>query len=127
MQASDELSQAKELLEAERSKSEAAEQARATLAADLDLIKKQLDMEQDNIEKCKRFLEPEDLAKIVDEKSSSPSSLEQGLTISEKILLKYKRSNDLREFFETCYQSQNRQVKEHLKKIGVLEETISAK
>lgn len=103
MQASDELSQAKELLEAERSKSEAAEQARATLAADLDLIKKQLDMEQDNIEKCKRFLEPEDLAKIVDEKSSSPSSLEQGLTISEKILLKYKRSNDLREFFETCY------------------------
>jgi len=74
-------------------------------------------MEQDNIDKCKKCLDPEDLAKLGNEKSSSPSSLEQGLTISEKILLKYKRSNELREFFETCYQTQNQQVKEHQKHI----------
>jgi hypothetical protein len=48
-------------------------------------------------------LDPEDLAKLEDEKSSSPSSQEQGLSVSEKILLKYKRSNELRTFFENCY------------------------
>ena len=40
------------------------------------------------------------------EKAVSPSSLEQGISISEQILLKYKRSNELRQFFETRYQAQ---------------------
>lgn len=94
------------LLEMERSKAEVAEKARASLCAELDLIKKQLDLEEENIEKCKKFLEPEELAKIEEshpEKSSSPSSQEFGLSISEKILLKYKRSNELRSFFESRY------------------------
>jgi hypothetical protein len=36
-----------------------------------------MDLEQENIEKCKKFIEPEELAKIEEshpEKSSSPSS-----------------------------------------------------
>ena len=94
------------MLEIEKTKADVAEKARAQLAAELDLIKKQLDLEQDNIEKCRKFLEPEELAKIEEshpEKSSSPSSQEPGLSISEKILLKYKRSNELRGFFESRY------------------------
>jgi hypothetical protein len=46
----------------EKSKADVAEKARASLEAELNLIKKQLDLEQENIERCKRFLEPEDLA-----------------------------------------------------------------
>ena len=87
------------LLNIERSKADVAEKGRLQLAAELDLIKKQLDMEHENITKCKKFLEPEELAKIEEshpEKAVSPSSLEQGLSISEQILLKYKRSNELR-------------------------------
>lgn len=53
--------------------------------------------------------------------------MEQGLTISETILLKYKRSNELRTFFENCYQTQNRNVKEHLKRIDCLEQEVAAK
>ena len=45
------------------------------------------------------------------EKAVSPSSLEQGISISEQILLKYKRSNELRQFFETRYQAQCEQLK----------------
>ena len=73
-------------MEIERSKADVAEKARAQLAAELDLIKKQLDLEAENINKCKRFLEPEEQLKLEEsnaEKSSSPSSLEQGFSISE--------------------------------------------
>lgn len=75
-------------------------------------------------------MEPEDLAQLQErnpEKSSSPSSLEQGLTISETILLKYKRSNELRTFFEKCYQTQNQNVKELHKRIDVLEHDVATK
>ena len=66
-------------------------------------------MEHENIQRCKKFLEPEEMAKMSEsnpEKAVSPSSLEQGISISEQILLKYKRSNELRQFFETRYQAQ---------------------
>ena len=53
----------------ERSKADLAEKERAKLAAEVDLIKKQLDLEQENINKCKKFLEPEELALITDEDS----------------------------------------------------------
>ena len=82
--------------------------------AELDLIRKQLDMEHENIQRCKKFLEPDEMAKMSEsnpEKAVSPSSLEQGISISEQILLKYKRSNELRQFFETRYQAQGEQVK----------------
>lgn len=130
VQSSEELVETNRLLEIERSKSEVAEKARAQLSAELDNIKKQLDKEQDNIDSCRRFLIPEDLAKIEEshpEKSSSPSSTDAGLTISEKILLKYKRSNELRNFFETCYQSQNKQVKEQMKRISHLEDLVQSR
>ena len=94
------------LLNIEKSKADVAEKGRLQLAAELDLIRKQLDMEHENIVRCKKFLEPEELAKVEEsnpEKAVSPSSLEQGLTISEQILLKYKRSNELRQFFESRY------------------------
>lgn len=97
------------LLQIERTKADVAEKGRQQLAAELDLIKKQLDVEHENITRCKKFLEPEEQAKLEEshpEKSISPSSLEQGLTISEQILLKYKRSNELRQFFESRYQTQ---------------------
>ena len=71
-------------------------------------------MEHDNIARCKKFLEPEELAKVEEshpEKAVSPSSLEQGFSISEQILLKYKRSNELRQFFESRYQAQGEQIK----------------
>lgn len=103
---SEELVETNRLLEIERSKSEVAEKARASLAAELDKIKLQLDAEQDNIDSCRRFLDSEDLAKIEEshpEKSSSPSSADAEITVSEKIMLKYKRSNELRNIFENCY------------------------
>lgn len=53
--------------------------------------------------------------------------MEQGLTISETILLKYKRSNELRTFFENCYQTQNSNVKDHQKRIDGLEQEVAAK
>ena len=101
------------LLEIERTKADVAEKARAQLAAELDLIKKQLDLESENIQKCKKFLEPDEIQKLEEsnpEKSSSPSSLETGLSISEHILLKYKRSNELRTFFEQKYQNQTQEI-----------------
>jgi len=41
--------------------------------------------------------------------------------------LKYKRSNELRTFFESRYQNQSKQVKECQKKSEILQETIAAK
>ena len=67
------------LLNIERSKADVAEKGRVQLAAELDLIRKQLDMEHENIVRCKKFLEPEELAKVEEsnpEKAVSPSSLE---------------------------------------------------
>ena len=68
-----------QLLELERRKSDIAEKARAQLAAEVDLIKKQLDLEQENIKRCKRFLEPEEQARLSEtqaDQASSPASLE---------------------------------------------------
>jgi len=48
------------LLNMERLRAEVAEKGRAQLAAELDLIKKQLDIEHDKIERCKKFLEPDE-------------------------------------------------------------------
>ena len=65
------------LLNIERSKADVAEKGRLQLVAELDLIRKQLDMEHENIQRCKKFLEPEEMAKMSDpEKAVSPSSLE---------------------------------------------------
>ena len=116
------------LLNIEKSKADVAEKGRVQLAAELDLIRKQLDMEHENIVRCKKFLEPEELAKVEEshpEKAVSPSSLEQGLTISEQILLKYKRSNELRQFFESRYQAQGEQIKNLENETTDLKETIN--
>lgn len=100
------------LLQIEKSRSDLAEKARAQLAGELALIKKQLDLEYESIQKCKRFLDPDELQKVEEadaRNSISPSSsLQEGssLTISDQILLKYKRAQELRVFFETKYQSQ---------------------
>ena len=85
-------------LELEKSKYDAAEKGRQALKAELDLIKQQLDLESDTMVRCRRYLEPEERDKLEETKVYSTSA--QPLSISEQILLKYKRSNELQTFFE---------------------------
>lgn len=68
-------------------------------------------MENENIERCRKFLEPEEASKVSDKQPISPRS-KSSLTVSEHILLKYKRSNELRQFFEVKYQSQQKELNE---------------
>ena len=85
-------------------------------------------MEHENIVRCKKFLEPEELAKVEEshpEKAVSPSSLDQGVSIAEQILLKYKRSNELRQFFESRYQAQGEQIKTLKNETSDLKENIN--
>jgi len=65
------------LLQIEKSRFDLAERARAQLAGELALIKKQLDLEYESIQKCKRFLDPDELQKVEEadaRNSISPSS-----------------------------------------------------
>lgn len=72
-------------------------------------------MEAENIDRCKRFLEPDQLAQF---ERDHPNHAEAGevlnsqLSVSEQILLKYKRSNDLRSFFESKYQGQSQEIRD---------------
>ena len=96
-------------LEMERSRAEVAEKAHASLQAEMDLIRKQLDLEQENISKCKKFLDPEDLVQLETEQNmrnadnKTTGTSDRALSTSEQILMKYKRSNELRQFFERKY------------------------
>lgn len=68
-----------------------------------------MNLEAQNIEKCRKYLTPDEDLRIKEKESSSPqSSFDQThqLTVSEQILLKYKRSIELRQFFERKYQTQ---------------------
>ena len=74
-----------------------------TVSRWIDLIQDELNVESQNIEKCRKFLEPDEAARFNEKHSISPQSqLATGhtvlhkLTVSEQILFKYKRSNELR-------------------------------
>ena len=66
------------------------------------------------MERCKNKLEPEELDKFEESKVSLPTNADQisSLSVSEKILLKYKRSTELCSLFEQKYQSQVAEIKE---------------
>ena len=70
------------------------------MKAELDLIQQQLDQENENNERRRRLLEPEEHAKLAEETKTVSPQPAKGLKISEQILLKYKRSNELQTFFE---------------------------
>ena len=89
------------LYELEKKKFEAAEFGRLQLQAELNLIQQQLDNETETVERCRKFLEPEEQAKLEESKDATTAGTNpSSLSISEQILLKYKRSNELRTFFE---------------------------
>ncbi len=112
-QSVDELAQ----IDVERQRANLAERAYLQLKAEIDLIQDELNLESQNIEKCRKFLEPDEAARFNEKHSISPQSqLATGhtvlhkLTVSEQILFKYKRSNELRQFFESIYQQQQKTI-----------------
>lgn len=88
-------------IDIEKSRAECAEMARDQSNAELNLIRKQLDLEQFNAESCKKFLEQDELDNF-EKQSVAQSNFSKNteLSVSEQMLMKYKRSNELREFFE---------------------------
>lgn len=94
-------------LEIERQKADVAERQYRQLRSEIDLIQEQLNLEASNIEKCRKYLTPDEDIRIKEKESSSPQSsimdLTHQLTVSEQILMKYKRSVELRQFFERKY------------------------
>jgi len=103
----------REELETEKQKANVAERQYQQLRSEIDLIQEQLSLEAQNIEKCRKYLTPDEDLRIKEKESSSPqSSFDQThqLTVSEQILLKYKRSIELRQFFERKYQTQQKTI-----------------
>jgi hypothetical protein len=101
----DKAKETERVLQLEKSKFEQAEEGRLQLQAQLNLIQKQLEQEDLKLERCRRNLEPEEQAKFEESKQSLVPR-PQSLSISEKILLKYKRSSELCTMFEEKYQVQ---------------------
>ena len=87
------------MMELEQDRAELAEKSRDQAQAELNLIRKQLDLEQENIESCKKFLTREEVDEIERKNDGQIHKLSTG----EQMLMKYKRSQELRELFENKY------------------------
>lgn len=100
------------VLQVERARYEQAEHSRLELQAELDLIQQQLVAEDERMERCRRLLDPEEQIVFEESKQAQTGLNHQSLTISEKILLKYKRATELCSMYEAKYQTQGQQIKE---------------
>ena len=73
------------------------------MQAQIDLISQSLEAEEEKLERCRRHLDPEEQIRYEESKNASPQPNTQSISISEKILLKYKRSTELCSLYEGKY------------------------